>query len=548
MKYTATIYGIIASLSMTCTVAMARTLVWSEEFDYGSAPDSTLWSYDIGNGRNGWGNNELQNYTSDSSNVRIEGGNLIITALRDGSNFTSARVKTQDKLTFKYGTVEARIQTPDLGNGLWPAFWTLGNDHAAVGWPECGEIDIMEMGNSSAIADGEVNKRMGSHLHWDDDGSYKDFGFSYTSPTNLNGSFHIYRMEWTPDRILIFIDDEWVFTRNISSIPEFNAPHFFILNLAIGGQYTGIYDASGITAPFPAEYLIDYIRIYDEGDTVLGGSSTVIPPSPGMNFLENPGFEEGKLNPWQGYTSQGANENGGYVESTNSTYFNGGNSDGDHVMTHSGEYVCKVFGDFTGAENYNGFYQDVIAKPGSQWTAAGWALTHSQDLMVGENSAWIEVSFRDAADTILSCYRSALLTSANVSAGSWMNREVTEELDLATGTVIGSVDAMTAPTGTAKVRYQITFRQTNYDGGSMYFDDLSLVEKILPVTLTASLVSGDFKISFPTQDGVSYQMVWKSSLTNLNWIPIETIIGDGGTNSVSYAATNPACFYHISAP
>ena len=265
----------IALVIPACMLTTAQSQIWSEEFSTGVAPEDDVWSYDLGG--DGWGNSELQNYTSDADNVRVEDGNLIITAVRQGNSFTSARVKTQDKLTFKYGTVEARIKTPDLGNGLWPAFWTLGNNHSSVGWPECGEIDIMEMGHYDSIALGVVNKRLGSHLHWDNDGSRADYGLSKTMPSDINGAFVVYRLEWTPSSIAAYINDQWIFSMGISSIPEFHEPHFFILNLAVGGAYTGITSPDDITAPFPAEYVIDYIRIYDNGYTVLGGSSMLEP-------------------------------------------------------------------------------------------------------------------------------------------------------------------------------------------------------------------------------------------------------------------------------
>ena len=269
----------IALVVFTCmlTTAQAQTPVWSEEFNYTSAPDSDVWSYDLGDW--GWGNQELQNYTSDSANVWVNGSNLVITARRSGNYFSSARIKTLDKLTFKYGTVEARISTPDLGNGLWPAFWTLGNDFPSTGWPNCGEIDIMEMGIGGAIGAGLVNQRVGSHFHWDNNGGYANWGDSYDMPSPINDTFVVYRMEWTPTEISTYINGIHIVTMNTASIPEFNAPHFFILNLAVGGTYTGIFNAGGITASFPAEYKVDWIRIFDNGHTVLGGSSMPAVPS-----------------------------------------------------------------------------------------------------------------------------------------------------------------------------------------------------------------------------------------------------------------------------
>jgi beta-glucanase (GH16 family) len=277
---------LIALVAFTCMLTAAQTPIWSEEFNYNSAPDSDVWSYDLGNW--GWGNQELQNYTSDPANVWVNGSNLVITAIKQGSGggatFTSARIKTLDKLTFKYGTVEARIQTPDLANGLWPAFWTLGNNFPSAGWPGCGEIDIMEMGIGGAIGAGLVNQRVGSHFHWDNNGGYANWGDSLDMPSPINDTFVVYRMEWTPTAISTYINGIHIVTMNTSSIPEFNAQQFFILNMAVGGAYTGIFNASGITAAFPAEYKVDWIRIYDNGFTVLGPA----PPGPSTPYSGTP--------------------------------------------------------------------------------------------------------------------------------------------------------------------------------------------------------------------------------------------------------------------
>ncbi len=154
-------------LCLAGSAAAQETLLWSDEFDSGTQPDEKFWSYDIGRGIQGWGNQELQYYTDDPANVSISDGVLRIRAQEGPTRpFTSARIKTEDKLTILYGTVEARIKVPNLADGLWPAFWTLGNNFSEVGWPFCGELDIMEMGNSSAIAEGVINRRVGSTAHW----------------------------------------------------------------------------------------------------------------------------------------------------------------------------------------------------------------------------------------------------------------------------------------------------------------------------------------------------------------------------------------------
>jgi beta-glucanase (GH16 family) len=282
----------MAGLVLFGSAVRADILVWSDDFEVGPTLDSTIWSYDLGDGCAsgicGWGNAEFQVYTDESANVRVEGGELIITALRhteggpSNPTFTSARVKTEHKLAIRYGTVEARIQLPDLADGLWPAFWTLGNNQDSVGWPACGEIDIFEMGSAGAIAEGVVNRRVGSTAHWDNDGEYAGYGETYTSPTDLDGSYHVYRMEWTPDFITTYIDGIWIWTIDISDPQSFNGeefhlPHYLLLNIAVGGTYTGITgDPNDITATFPAEYRVDWIRVYDNGFTELTGPGAPI--------------------------------------------------------------------------------------------------------------------------------------------------------------------------------------------------------------------------------------------------------------------------------
>jgi beta-glucanase (GH16 family) len=265
------------AISFAASVAIADTqLIWSDEFDSGTRLDSDVWSYDLG--ATGWGNQELQQYTASSENVRIENGNLVITVRETDEGFTSARVRTEDKLIFKYGTIEARIKVPDLADGLWPAFWTLGNSFSEVGWPYCGELDIMEMGSSAAIAAGVINQRVGSAAHWDNSGNWASFSRYRDTATDLNDDFHIFTMDWTPDRVTTYIDGEQIWTYHIqidtcADCSEFHQPHFMILNVAVGGTYTGLLQSEQITAAMPAEMLVDYVRIYDNGHTQIGGSS-----------------------------------------------------------------------------------------------------------------------------------------------------------------------------------------------------------------------------------------------------------------------------------
>ena len=271
----------IPTLSPTTT--SCTNILWSDEFNTGKTSiDESAWSYELGMGEGGFGNLELQTYTSNPANVRVENGNLVITALEETTDngertFTSGRINTQDKVEVLYGNVEARIKIPNLANGLWPAFWTLGGNFRQVGWPFCGEIDILEMGSNAAIDDGVVNRRVVSGAFWENEGARAEFGGSFDNPTDLNdGEFHIFRMEWTPTRIATFVDDNEIWFIDIgldvcTDCTEFHQPHYLLLNLAVGGIFTGILDAEGITASFPAEYVVDYVRVCDNGDTVVSG-------------------------------------------------------------------------------------------------------------------------------------------------------------------------------------------------------------------------------------------------------------------------------------
>lgn len=267
--------------SSTTTTSANGALLWSEEFDNGSTPNAQHWNYDLGAG--GWGNSELQTYSNDASNVSVGNGVLAITARETTSkggrrSFSSARINSQDKLTVQYGIIEARIKMPDLANGLWPAFWTLGNNLAQVGWPACGEFDIVEMGSKSAIADGVTNRRIHSTAHWQHNGGHAEYGLSIDNAVAMNNDFHLYRMEWTPDSVTTFVDGQPVWAMDIraascSDCSEFHQPHFLIVNLAVGGQFTDLLRASDITAPLPATMQVDWIRIYDNGFSKIAGSS-----------------------------------------------------------------------------------------------------------------------------------------------------------------------------------------------------------------------------------------------------------------------------------
>lgn len=271
------LYPLLLTVILLPSTLDAQTLVWEDHFNSGTINED-VWTFDFGDGCErgicGWGNSELQYYTSRPENARIENGNLVIEARREafqGKEFTSARLKTEGRLHFKYGTLEARIKVPNLQNGLWPAFWMLGTIGS---WPANGEIDIMEMGSAAAIQAGLTNKKVGAAVHWSYNGSQADYDTDYDSPVKLNEGYHIYKMVWDPQFIKIYINDIEFFAFDISdiaqnSLEEFHIPHYIILNLAVGGTYTGILSEAGITAPMPGQMLVDYIKLYQNSQDEL---------------------------------------------------------------------------------------------------------------------------------------------------------------------------------------------------------------------------------------------------------------------------------------
>ncbi len=233
------------------TPVTEKKLVWSDEFNTDGAPNPAVWGYDLGN-NNGWGNNEVQYYTNRADNAVVQGGVLKITAKKEsyqGSNYTSARLLSLNKYSFTYGRVDIRAKLPSAG-GTWPALWMLGSNIQTVGWPACGEIDIMEMvGNKPNVILGTVH-------HPNHSGGNADGGS--TTITNASTEFHTYSLDWSASSIKFYVDDKLFYTfANNSSLP-FNKDFFFIMNIALGGNLGGTIDPAFTTATME----VDYIRVY----------------------------------------------------------------------------------------------------------------------------------------------------------------------------------------------------------------------------------------------------------------------------------------------
>jgi beta-glucanase (GH16 family) len=260
------------------------TLAWSDEFDgpNGSAPDSTKWVYDIGWGDGGWGNNELEYYTSGRDNSFLQGGSLVIEARTDdlqpsmvcGSspcNYTSARMKTLGTFSQQYGRFEARIKIP-TGSGMWPAFWMMGTDFPTVDWPACGEIDVMENWGSDGTVIAGTTHDPGANSENGISGEY-----TFSSLTTVANDYHVYAIEWDVNAVKFFVDTTEYHCVRKPSAPSSscgaisgtvaNAPHtwpfdkpfFMLLNLAIDSSSDNRPNSS---TKFPAQMLVDYVRVY----------------------------------------------------------------------------------------------------------------------------------------------------------------------------------------------------------------------------------------------------------------------------------------------
>jgi len=280
------------------------TLRWSDEFN-GSELNSNNWNYETGNGNWGFGNGELEYYTDRTDNVKVQDGKLVITAKKENYNnfkFTSGRINGNGKAYFTHGIIQAKIKFPKTANGLWPAYWMMGNDINRYGWPKCGEMDIVELGFSEGINTGWQDRYFGAALHWgqNNDGhrfESQDFASANNNydkdyskwPVIEDGEWHVVTVDWDSEKCRMYLDlGGWTNPRRNQavfasfSIPHdesnpdlntagayFHKPFYFLFNVAVGGTYTGIMNADGITcfADGDKQMEVDWVRVYQkDGD------------------------------------------------------------------------------------------------------------------------------------------------------------------------------------------------------------------------------------------------------------------------------------------
>lgn len=286
-------------------------LVWQDLFDSGEL-NFMRWNIEV-NGAGG-GNNELQYYTDRIENVRVgrdseDNGCLILTARREGymgKSFTSGRINSKNLIAFTHGKIEASIKLPTTANGLWPAFWMMGNDYDVVGWPKCGEIDICEFGHADGINAGTSDRYFNGACHWGPSWPQASYAQNITRSYSMqDGRYHLFTLIWNDNEIAMYVDLDDNPVQNPyyrMTIPDnnptdewypgnyFHKPFFILFNLAVGGNFPGIYDAGGITAlndanGQEASMYVNFVKIYQKG--VAGEEQYFLDPGDAATAIES---------------------------------------------------------------------------------------------------------------------------------------------------------------------------------------------------------------------------------------------------------------------
>ncbi len=243
---------------MTSETHYGYSLTWGDEFD-GTSLNLEDYNFDLGDGCPnicGWGNNELEVYTDKPENIKVADGKLSITATKSGTSYESAKIHTKDKQSFVFGRIDIRAKLPE-GQGIWPALWMLGQNIDEVGWPACGEIDIMEMvGHTPKVTHGTA--------HWGAAGGPSTFkGASFSLDEKFSDKFHVFSLVWEMNELVWYVDETKFFTANLATIGNeqwrFNQQFYLIFNVAVGGNWPGSPDA---TTVFPQTMDIDYVRVF----------------------------------------------------------------------------------------------------------------------------------------------------------------------------------------------------------------------------------------------------------------------------------------------
>lgn len=327
---------LFALASPRYALGQCEVLVWSDEFNGTGSPNSANWGYDLG--QTGWGNNEVQNYTNALANVRQENGSLVIEALKSGGNWTSARVKTQGKQSFRYGKIVFRAKLP-TGSGTWPALWMLGESISTAGWPACGEIDVMEhVGKNQNVIQAALHTpaSFGNTVNK-----------SSTTVSTASTEFHEYAVSWNAERMVFMVDNVPYYTFNptpkTAANWPFNAEQFLIMNIAMGGNLGSdpAYETGGLKngidpALTSARMEIDYVRVYEERtEPFIQGPQFILQNQSNINYT----CQDYGVGVTYNWTIPGdATLVSG--QGTNSIVVNWGLSDGNVQLSLSGSTGC----------------------------------------------------------------------------------------------------------------------------------------------------------------------------------------------------------------
>lgn len=563
-------------------------LVWSDEFNQpdGSAPDPTKWGYDIGNG--GWGNAELEYYTSRTNNARIAGGQLVIEADQEsygGSSYTSARLLTKGKWSWAYGRVEARIKIP-RGQGIWPAFWMLGTNIDSVGWPTCGEIDIMEnIGKTSdqGTAHGTIH---GPQSGGDYNGG-AGVGGTFTLPAGaaLADDFHIFAVEWTTNQIQWFVDTNLYFTATPARLPGgatwvFTHPQFLLLNVAVGGYWPRYPDG---TTVFPQQMLVDYVRVYSYVAAAPSPIAVAIQPgaqvswptttgttwtlqsanAAGANVIWNtllgPVAGDGTTNTlfdplWPTQHTQyqvlqvssstaSIVVNGGFETGSGSSVSNWSTSGSQppvrvSTSSHGGQFSMSLaVTNPASTPNGSSIDQNVagqggpVAVPGQTYNFSFWAyqVSSGPSLVQNYKVTWLNSSGTAIGDT----------GWIGFSGGGGFWTQISANNLAAPANAVNASITIYGTTGNVANGY-----------GQVLIDDVSLASGSFGQNQTNEVspaAEAAVQISWPSTSGNSYNVQWNNNLGSSNWSNlVSAVAGNANTNTVSdVISTNQYRFYRV---
>jgi beta-glucanase (GH16 family) len=549
-------------------------LVWSDEFNQpdGSSPDPANWTYDIGNGSGGWGNNQLEYDTARTNNARIVGGQLVIEADQEnygGKNYTSARMLTAGKWSWAYGRMEARIKIP-RGQGIWPAFWMLGtNINAGVSWPTCGEIDIMENIGKTTDQGTEHGTLHGPQGGGDYNGG-AGVGRTYTLPGGaaLADDFHVYAVEWTTNQIKFFLDTNLFFTATPSSLPGgstwvFTQPQFIILNVAVGGNWPGNPDG---TTVFPQQMLVDYVRVYNY---------VTAPPSPVTAVIQQGGLVSWPTTAGMTWTLQSSADGNNWSNLLGPTVGNGATNTYLDPLWPAQNSQYQVLAVSNGVGN-------IVANPGfetgSGSAVSGWTVTGTQPPLrvstdANSGSYCMQLLVTNTAATANS---SEIDENVNKAGGipviggqtytfSFWAKQISSGVSYvqnyginwlnSSGVTVGSVGLTGFSAGngvwaqftvtnllapaTAVNAYLKIYGATggvSHGYGGVLIDDvaLSFGTGSQTTNVVAAVVQPGIQLSWPSTSGSLYDLQWTGNLLGSSWSNlVSSVTGNGGTNIVT---------------